>query len=312
MNKFEQVLDSGRPLILDGGLATQLEAMGFDIGTSLWSAGVLSSNPRAIVDAHLAYLEAGAQCIISASYQASRPGFMAHGMSADEADRMIVRAVELAKQAREEFLAASGPPDAEPLVAASIGPYATALHDGSEYTGYDGVTDTELHEFQAPRLELLDACEADVLAVETIPDATEARVMCELLKSASTPAWVTFCCRDERSLSDGSALRAAAELYADHPKVLAVGINCTAPQYVSSLIGEVRQAAPRKHIVVYPNSGEIYHSATNSWSGTACDLDADFAVDDWFAAGARLIGGCCRTGPADIAAIRARLLDRQD
>jgi homocysteine S-methyltransferase len=306
MTSFARLLDREGPVIIDGGLATQLESMGHDIGGELWSAALLASNPRAIIDAHLAYLEAGAGIIASASYQASRDGFVARGFAAADADRLIVTAVELAKAARDEYLAADssrGPV----LVAASIGPFGAAMHDGSEYTGSYDAGDDRLRRFHSERIALLDAAGADVLAVETIPQLREAEILYELLAGCSTPAWVAFCCRDGHKLSDGTPVRDAASIYADHPTVLALGVNCTPPRFISSLIGEVRSAAPHKTLVVYPNSGETYHSSDNSWSGVACNLDREFNVAAWSAAGAKLIGGCCRTGPEDIARIRARL-----
>lgn len=308
MNRLKQLLERKGPVILDGGLATQLESMGFDIGGELWSAALLASEPRAIVDAHRAYLNAGAECIISASYQASRAGFMSHGYSAAEADRLIVSAVELARTARDEYL--SGNPDIQhqPVVAASVGPYGAAMHDGSEYTGGYDVSDHDLRGFHSSRLQLLDNCGADVLAVETIPNFREARILRDLLEEVSTPAWLSFACRDERNISDGSRLRAAACLFSNHPRVLAVGVNCTPPQVILPLIEEVKSAAPDKVIIVYPNSGETYHTEDNSWSGQACDLDNDFKVNAWHVAGAKLIGGCCRTGPKNIARIRSRLM----
>ena len=307
MNRFRQLLDRAGPIILDGGLATQLESMGCDIDGDLWSASLLVRNPRAIVDAHLAYLDAGAECIISASYQASRSGFMSRGHSEAEADRLIASAVELARTARDEYLADNPGVEYQPAIAASVGPYGAIMHDGSEYTGAYDVSDDELRRFHASRLDVLDASGADVLAVETIPNFREAQVLCRLLEEVSTPAWVSFACRDQRNISDGSPLRAAAGLFAKHPRILAVGVNCTPPRLVSPLIDEVKSGAPGKAIVVYPNSGETYRSADNSWSGEACDLEKDFNVCAWRRAGAKLIGGCCRTGPGDIAKIRDRL-----
>lgn len=308
MNAFRQLLDREGPIILDGGLATQLESMGFDIGGNLWSAALLASEPRAIVDAHLAYLEAGVECISSASYQASRTGFMCQGHSAEEADRLIVSAVDLARTARDEYLAVNPGIQYRPIVAASIGPYGATLQDGSEYTGDYDVTESDLRNFHATRLQLLDACGADVLAVETIPNHREAEILRDLLEDVATPAWVSFACRDEKNISDGSELAAVAALFSKHPRVLAVGINCTPPEFVLPLIEAARVAAPDKAIVVYPNSGETYHAGDNSWSGQACDLDNDFNVATWHAAGAKLIGGCCRTTPRDIARIRCRLV----
>jgi len=305
---FRRALDQCDPLILDGGLATHLQAMGHDLSGVLWSAGLLERNPEAIVDAHRAYLEAGADCIISASYQASRRGFASLGLAADEADRLIALSVSLARRARDEYLADHSNRDIEPLVAASIGPYGAALADGSEYTGAYDVSADELRAFHAPRLALLDRSGADVLAVETIPDMAEARVLCDLLRSTTTPAWVSFSCRDEDSISDGTGLKEAAALFAGHPTVLVVGINCTAPALVSALIPEIRRGAPDKAIAVYPNSGEDYDATSKTWSGTACNLDDEFAVMSWYRAGAKLIGGCCRTGPKHIRAMRERLM----
>jgi homocysteine S-methyltransferase len=308
MNKFEQLLARPEPIIIDGGLATELETMGFDLGNDLWSASILTSDPAAISAVHRKYLDAGATCIISASYQASRQGFMSRGMSEEEADRLIVSAVDLAISARDNYLKDYPESDIAPIVAASVGPYGAAQNDGSEYTGDYDVSDQDLRCFHEQRLRLLDAAGADVLAVETIPNFREGQILCELLNNVSTPAWISFACRNEAELSDGSKLESAAGLFAEHSRVLAIGINCTPPQFMGPLIAKMKSAAPGKAIVVYPNSGETYHSADNSWSGTACDLDNDFNVSDWVAAGAKLIGGCCRTSPADISAIRQRLV----
>ena len=308
VNRFRRLLEREGPVILDGGLATQLESSGSDISGDLWSAALLASEPLAVVDVHRAYLDAGADCIISASYQASRAGFMSHGHSAAEADGLIVSAVELARAARDEYLSFNPDTRYEPLVAASVGPYGAAMHDGSEYTGHYDVSDDELRRFHSSRLRLLDTCGADVLAVETIPNFREARILRDLLEDVSTPAWVSFACRDELDISDGSRLLSAVSLFASHPRVLAVGINCTPPLFILPLIEQAKSAAPDKEIVVYPNSGETYHVEDNSWSGPACDLDREFDVYTWHAAGVKLIGGCCRTGPEDIARIRNRLV----
>jgi homocysteine S-methyltransferase len=307
MNMFEKALLRAGPVVLDGGLATELETQGFDIAGVLWSAALLQSNPDAIVNAHRAYLDAGADCIISASYQASRMGFMSLGLSATASDQLIAGSVELACTARSEFLAANPTTSRLPIVAASVGPYGAALADGSEYTGSYDISAAELREFHSSRLEILDRSGADVLACETIPDIVEAEVLCDLLRDVATPAWIAFSCRDEQRISDGTLLSEAVALFADHPRVLATGINCTPPGLITALIGEVQKGAPQKAVVVYPNSGETYHAANNTWSGVACDLDSGFPVTEWRNAGAKFIGGCCRTGPANIVAVNARL-----
>ncbi|MDE0756083.1 MAG: homocysteine S-methyltransferase [Woeseiaceae bacterium] len=307
MNNFESALKHSDPVILDGGLATQLESMGFDIDGALWSAKLLASNPRAIVDAHRAYLDAGADCIISASYQASREGFALIGKTPEEADALIASSATLALNARQEFMAKNTATDRAPIVAASVGPYGATQNDGSEYTGVYSIGVDELRAFHEQRLMLLDRTGADVLAVETIPNAVEAEVLADLLNEVDTPAWISFSCRNGKELSDGTSLAEVTEQFADHPRVHAVGVNCTAPEFISPLISILKNAAPKKKIVVYPNSGETYHSHDNSWSGMACDFDNEFDVAAWRTAGAKFIGGCCRTGPDNIAAIKARL-----
>ena len=308
MPTFSEAIRRDRPLVLDGGLATQLEAAGHNIDGELWSARLLQADPRAIVDAHLAYLEAGAECSISASYQASRLGFARQGLSAMEADRLIESSVELACAARDEYLVAAPNTGSEPLVAASLGPYGAVLADGSEYTGDYDISARELRDFHESRLRLLDRSGADVLACETIPSRIEAEILGELLVDAKTPAWISFSCRDGQRISDGSLLRDVCGLFAAHPTVLATGINCTPPEYIRDLVLEAKKGAPAKAIVVYPNSGESYHAADNSWSGETGD--AGFDISGWHAAGAQLIGGCCRTGPQQIAAIRSLFQNR--
>jgi len=307
MNNFEAALQNSGPVILDGGLATQLESMGFDIVGALWSAKLLVSNPQAIIAAHRAYLDAGADCIISASYQASRAGFGSIGKSPEEADALIASSVALALEARRTFVEDNAGIARAPIVAASVGPYGATQNDGSEYTGRYEIGKDELRAFHDQRLLVLDESGADVLAVETIPNADEAILLADLLKNVTTPAWISFSCRNESELSDGTSLADIAGLFADHPRVRAVGINCTPPGFITPLIEVLRRAVPDKPIVVYPNSGETYHSHDNSWSGTACDFDADFDVNGWRDAGAKFVGGCCRTSPVNIAAIKARL-----
>lgn len=307
LSRFGERLAGERPLIVDGGLATQLEAQGEDISTHLWSAHLLHSNPKAIIKAHLAFLEAGADIIISASYQASREGFMSLGLSAFAADQLIVSSVTLAQKAREQFLKKRPRRGPEPLVAASVGPYGATLHDGSEYRGNYGIGEAALTEFHTRRLQLLDDSGADLLAVETIPDHVEAQVLNRLLKMLETPAWVSFACRDERHIADGTPLRDMAALFAPNHHVLALGINCTDPDLVTPLIHELRAGAPDKAVVVYPNSGEHWTADGNRWTGPASEMDYGQAACEWQAHGARLVGGCCRVGPGDIRAMRSAL-----
>ena len=290
-------------MLIDGGLATQCEAMGYNIDGDLWSATLLRSNPRAIVDAHRAYLDAGAEIITTASYQASKCGFMSTGLSARQATELIVSSIDLAAQARDEYLRDNADAETVPLIAASVGPYGAFLHDGSEYTGRYGVTKDELRDFHQDRLELLDQRGADLLACETIPSYEEAVVLAELLSGVTNPAWVSFSCRDEDHISDGTLIADAAGLFHNHRRVLAIGANCTAPDLINPIIEILKSAVPGKAIVVYPNSGETYHASDNSWSGPESAKHCKALAQEWLEAGATLIGGCCRLGPKQIAAM---------
>jgi homocysteine S-methyltransferase len=288
------------PLLLDGGLSNELESRGCDLNHKLWSARLLDSDIRSIIQAHMAYLEAGAKCLITASYQASIPGFMDYGFTKDEAEQLILRSVWAAEEAIKE----SG--NKEVYIAASIGPFGAYLGDGSEYHGNYGINDATLKQFHEERIQLLGLSNADFFACETIPSLQEAKVLCEILNDANKQAWVSFSCKDEIHLNDGTPIRECAKLFAKHPKVFAIGVNCTKPEYISSLIQELRAVPHSKKIVVYPNSGETYEANTKSWSGEAtCVL----LSKEWLELGADIIGGCCRVGPEHIKSI-ASVLDQ--
>lgn len=289
-------------VVIDGGLITQLKAQGFELDGVLWSAELLQTNPQALVDAHKAYLEAGAEIIISASYQASRPGFHQVGIDADKADELIASSVTLARRAVDEFMA-EHPDTYERYVAASVGPYGAVLNDGSEYRGKYGVPRTILRDFHAVRLKVLDAAGADLLACETIPSAEEAIVLGELLAEASTPAWLTFSCRDGEHLCGGARIDDVAKELDLLGTLMALGVNCTPPQYVTSLIGNLRRVVPNMPIVVYPNSGESFVAGNNRWEGERSLDDIVGYAREWHDAGATLIGGCCRVGTEEIQAL---------
>jgi len=296
--------------VIDGGLATQCEAMGCNIDGNLWSGVLLRDDPQSIVAANRAYLDAGARIVTTASYQASKYGFMLEGATAEEAGRLIKSSVTLARQARDEFMRDN--PGAEtPLIAASIGPYGAVLHDGSEYTGDYDISAAELRDFHRERLELLDTSDVDLLACETIPNAVETLVLSELLRDAYNSSWISFSCRDATHLADGTPLAEVAGLFAEHPRVLAVGANCVPPDIVVPLIATLRETAPEKSIVIYPNSGEVYRVEDNTWIGTATPLQCEHAANDWIAAGATIVGGCCRIGPGQIAAMARSVRNRR-
>jgi homocysteine S-methyltransferase len=283
-------------LIADGGLATELEARGHDLSNGLWSARLLVEAPQEVTAVHTAFFRAGATIATTASYQASFDGFADSGISRDDTVRLLRRSVELAKTARDEV------GDAGRRVAASVGPYGAALADGSEYRGRYGLGIAQLEDWHRPRLEVLADAGADVLALETIPDVDEAEALVNLVQSLGVPAWLSYTIDGTRTRA-GQPLADAFAVAVGVPEIVAVGVNCCAPDDVLPAIGQARETG--KPVIVYPNSGERWDSARRAWVGPS-RFSARLAVQ-WAAAGARVIGGCCRVRPADIAELASAL-----
>jgi len=295
------------PVVLDGGLATELSARGHDLSDALWSARLLLTDPAAIEDVHLAYFRAGAQVATTASYQASVEGFAAAGLDRTAGLALIRLSVELAQRARERYRGERGGgaddarADRRLLVAGSVGPYGAMLADGSEYRGDYDPGATALADFHRPRIEALVEAGADLLAFETIPTVREAEVLVRLLDEVDIPAWLSFSCRDGASTSAGEPIIAAVAL-GGHPGIIAVGVNCTAPRYMPALLGAAHEATDRP-LIAYPNGGDRWDSATRRWVADADGAFDPMAVAGWRNLGATWLGGCCGTGPAEIRAL---------
>lgn len=349
-NPISGFLDHQPFLVLDGGLATALEARGCDLNDELWSAKVLLEDPDLIRKVGLDYLEAGADCIATASYQATIPGLIRRGLDEAAGLELLRLSVRLATEARDSFWEeewnrfwddnpnrvrdadsnrvrnadssqvrvqeGERPPDGasgrhprlKPLVAASIGPYGAYLADGSEYTGRYGLSESDLYEFHRLRWETLAGSGPDILACETVPSLPEARVLLRLIQE--TPglwAWISFSCRDAGHISDGTPIREVAELCESVPRVAAVGVNCTPPELMAPLIGQLRDATS-KPILVYPNSGESYDAVHKVWESDPSPWSWREGVAIWRRMRVAGIGGCCRVGPQGIREIRGALL----
>ena len=304
-------LSRGTPLVTDGGLATALEDRGHRLDTRLWSAELLFTNPGAIRRVHADYLAAGADCISTASYQATFPGLLARGFADAEAEEVLERSVTLAVEACDEYWAerANRSRRLRPLVAASVGPYGAYLADGSEYDGRYGVEAGALDDFHRRRFRLFARSAADLILCETLPSGLEVEVLLGIV--AETPGarvWMSFCCGDGARLWDGTPVEEAAGLCQEADRVVAVGVNCVAPAHVGELIGRIRTATDLP-VIVYPNSGEVYDAGTGEWSWAEASAPFDLAAraPDWIARGAVGVGGCCRAGPDRIRALRRRV-----
>jgi len=301
-------------LILDGGLASELENRGADLRDPLWSARMLLDAPHMIRQVHHDYFTAGADVATTASYQATFAGFAERGLNAERTADLMRLSVRLAQQARDEFwsVPAQRSGRRRPLVAASIGSYGAFLHDGSEYRGDYGLSAQQLMDFHRPRLAVLAESGADLLACETIPCRVEAEALIHVLAEfPSAPAWLSFSCRDAVRVCHGETFAECAALTDDALQVVAVGVNCTAPQHIAGLLQSLPARCAggdpvrkRKPILVYPNSGESWDGARHAWSDAPTNCDWGESARAWHRLGASGVGGCCRTTPATIRQIK--------
>jgi homocysteine S-methyltransferase len=304
-NPIASILNENSVLVIDGALATELERRGCDLKDDLWSARILLEQPEIIKQLHLDYFKAGADCAITASYQATIEGFARRGLNKGESIALIQKSVKLATQARDQFWSdpANRTGRSKPFIAASVGPYGAFLADGSEYRGDYGLGEKELIDFHRPRMKALIEAGAEILACETIPCLIEAQAITKLLEEfPDSTAWLSFSARDGRHISEGQVFADCVEQLEDHPQIAAIGVNCTSPNHIPSLIREAAQVT-EKPILVYPNSGESYNAEKNDWNGDPVVDSFGEQAREWYEAGARLIGGCCRTTPEDIRVI---------
>ena len=272
---------------LDGGLSTALENNGNKLTTSLWTGELIRSNPAQITRAHLDFINAGAQIIITSSYQLSYPGCKDRGWSEVDTNLALIASTQVAKDA----ITQSGK---SVKVAASVGPYGASLADGSEYKGNYGVSKSALKDFHARRLEILISTSPDYLALETMPDTFEVEILLELLTDCAIPFWISYSCKEGNQTNAGQSFQSAVDLASN---AMAVGINCTKPELITELL---RSAKSNKPFIVYPNSGRVWDAKNKVWTGSAAAGFSNKLVNEWIEAGAEIIGGCCGIGAAEI------------
>jgi homocysteine S-methyltransferase len=288
-------------VVIDGGLATELERYGCDINDTLWSAKVLLETPHIIRQVHLDYLNNGADCVTTASYQATIPGFVKRGLSVEKATELLWLSACLALEAREQFLAGQlSLGRLRPFIAASIGPYGAFKHDGSEYSGDYDLSEDELYDFHFQRIATMVDSGVDMLAFETMPCLLEAKVLLRILQQfPDMSAWFSFTAQDGTYNSHHERMVDCVKLLHSHPQVAAIGVNCVSPLIVPDLIANLHPIS-YKPIIVYPNSGECYQVDDNTWSGNSHCAEFGSQAALWYEAGAQILGGCCRTTPAHI------------
>jgi homocysteine S-methyltransferase len=272
---------------LDGGLSTALENNGNKLTTSLWTGELIRTNPAQITKAHLDFINAGAQIIITSSYQLSYTGCSARGWNEDETNQALIASTQLAKKAVTES-------SKDVKVAASVGPYGASLADGSEYKGNYGVSKAVIRDFHARRLEILISTSPDYLALETMPDTFEVEVLLELLSDCPIPFWISYSCKAGNKTNAGQDFQSAVDLV---QSAMAVGINCTKPELITDLL---RSAKSNKPYVVYPNSGRVWDAQNKVWTGSAAVGFSNDLIRQWVEAGAEIVGGCCGIGATEI------------
>lgn len=312
-SSLDALLSKNRSIVLDGALATELEARGLDLSSALWSAKILQEDPNSIFNVHLDYYRAGADVATTASYQATFAGLNQHlGISKKGAKDLITKSVQLAQRARGVFLEEqrSDPHSAEPLlVAGSVGPYGAFLSNGAEYTGDYVVDNSAMKDFHRSRIQNLVDAGVDILACETMPNFAEIESLLQMLEDEfpATRAWLSCTIRDSEHLSDGTPIAKVSQLVDTKPQIIAIGFNCIPEQDISSALKHL-QSLTTKSLVAYPNSGEHWNAKERKWEGERAEGQT-FAqlVKDWNGSGASLIGGCCRTNPSDIRTIREAL-----
>lgn len=307
MGSFKDLLASQDYLILHGALGTELEYRGYDVSGKLWSAKYLLEDPKAIQDIHETYLRAGSDIVTTASYQATLPGLESYGLTEAQAKKIIASTVDIAKSARDQVWSSLSEIEKEsrpyPLISGDVGPYAAYLADGSEYTGdYGAITKQELKDFHRPRLAILKEQGVNLLALETMPNFLEAQALVQLLAEEfpQVEAYISFTSQDGQSISDGTPIKEVAQLVDASSQILAIGLNCSSPNLYPNFLTELRQYTA-KPLVTYPNSGEVYDGATQTWT-KAPDHSHSLLENTltWQKLGAKVVGGCCRTRPSDI------------
>ena len=279
--------------VIDGGLSTALELLGADISGSLWTAQTVIDDPVLLERAHRSFVEAGADIIATASYQCGTKQFESIGLSAKEARDALASTTTIARRAVEGTSVA---------VAASVGPFGASLANGSEYNGRYGVEWQQVEDYHREKLAILVDSGADLIAIETIPLADEALLIAEILEElGAPPAWFSFGFADETQTYGLDAVEKVVLSIAGYADLVAIGLNCTHPRYVDSLLASMSELVSGIPLIVYPNHGREWDAVARCWIGDSMSISAVETVTRWVDLGARFIGGCCGIGPEDIA-----------
>lgn len=294
---LEDTLKKTGIMMIDGSMSTALEELGCQLNDSLWTAKILAGEPEKIKTVHYNYFAAGADCGITASYQASIPGFCQRGYTEQEAENLIRRSVQLFCEARSQWWEQEGKAQdrAYPMCLGAVGPYGAYLADGSEYRGNYGVSRQTLLDFHQRRMELLWQEGSDLLLMETQPSLKEALLEAELAENMHADYWISFTCKDESHTCEGDEIQHCAKvLSTGHPHLKMIGINCTDPALIEGLIENLKSATDLP-VAVYPNSGDVYDPQEKVWKKRPGGVNLTGMALRWMQQGISAVGGCCTT-----------------
>lgn len=313
------MIDWPKNLILDGGFATALGDRGVQSVCEhpLYGAQAIHENPDEIYNVHLEYLEAGSDIIETSTYQGSVQGFKKYlHLNEDESKDLLRKGVQLAQKAKNDFWSKLEDKSKryEPKIAGSLGPYGAHLLDCSEYTGDYALklSDSQLKDWHRKQITQLVAENVDILGFDTFPSLKEALSVATLLKSEfkGVAAWISFSCRDEKCISDGTLLRDCVQSLLPFNNIVGFGINCCNPSIVTPLIKSVIDVIPKdRYLLVYPNTGEEFLPNEHVWvMGEKEKTPIHTFIKEWKLLGVNWIGGCCRVNPRDISLIRKEVI----
>jgi len=279
--------------VIDGGLSTALELLGADISGPLWTAQTVIDDPALLERAHRSFVEAGADIIATASYQCGTKQFEAIGLTSKEARNALASMTSIARRAVE---------GTSVVVAASVGPFGASQANGNEYTGRYGVEWQVVEDYHREKLQILVDSGADLIAVETIPLADEALLIADILEElGAPPAWFSFGFADETQTYGLDAVDKAVLGIAGYADLVAIGLNCTNPRYVNSLLASMSELVSGIPLIVYPNHGREWDAVGRYWTGDSISISSVETLQRWVDLGARFVGGCCGVDPLGIA-----------
>jgi len=283
--------------VLDGSMGSSIGELGYDLkSTPAWSSGANITNPDIVIKAHTDFIDAGADIILTNTYQANIKR-LSEKLGVEEATKFVTKGVELANKAVE--ISKKGV-----FVVGSIGPYATYLGNASEYNGSymnDEKFNKELiKENYVTQAKALYDAGIRVFAFETIPSLTEAIYAKEVLESINCDGWISVICKNGSDLVNGDKFSDFVKAIVDSKHVKAVGINCTSPEYIKDLLKSGLPFLKNKGYVVYPNSGEKYDDEIKEFYGNVRIWKIIEELEDWIQLGVRITGGCCRVKNEDI------------